>query len=78
MIGSPSAETGIGPLITVWMPTSLRMGSLSAAGNAKSSSRSILGGKSSRPKSRGGMPRHQPFDPSSQPPMTKEPESGFR
>src|SRR5882724_1998249 len=50
MIGSPSAETGMAPLMIVWMPRSLRIGRRSAAGRANSSSRSMSGGNSERAK----------------------------
>ena len=79
MIGSPSADTGIGPLITVRMPISLSTGRRSAAGSANSSSRSMLAGNNCRPKSNGARWFQQPWVPSSQPPMAKAPPtSGLR
>ena len=78
MIGSPSGEIGMGPLIRVRMPRSLSAGMRSAAGMMTCSKRSKFDGSSSRPKSNG-----TPRDPNgtvffSQPPTTSAPTSGFR
>ena len=79
MIGSPSGEIGIGPLITVRMPSSFRIGRRSAAGSMKASSRSWLGWNSSRPKSRSGTPALPKVGvPFSQPPIASAPGSGLR
>jgi hypothetical protein len=78
MIGSPSGEIGIGPLITVRMPISFRIGRRSAAGSMKASSRSWLAWKSSRPKSNGTPLLPKVGVPCSQPPMASAPGSGFK
>jgi hypothetical protein len=77
-IGSPSAETGIGPLMIVWMPISLRIGNRSAQGSANSSRRSMFSGNNSRPKAKGGRDRQHPFVPFSHPPIANAPISGLR
>ena len=78
MIGSPSGEIGIAPLMIVRMPISFSTGMRSAAGSAKGSSRSMLGWNSSRPK----LARHAGLAEgrvsSSQPPIAKAPGSGLR
>ena len=78
MIGSPSAETGIGPLISVWMPTSFSTGTRAAAGRAIASKRSKLAAKSSREKSFGTPSRQHGRVPCSQPPTAKALTSGLR
>ena len=57
--GSPSAETGIGPLISVRMPVSFRIGSRSAAPERIGSKRSMFSGNSSRAKENGTPSRQQ-------------------
>ena len=59
MTGSPSAETGIGPLMSVRMPVSFRIGSRSAAPVRIGSKRSKFSGKSSRAKANGTPSRQQ-------------------
>ena len=43
MIGSPSAETGMGPVITVWMPLSVSAGTI---GSVPAQVVQMLGGQS--------------------------------
>ena len=78
MIGSPSGEIGIGPLMRLRIPISLSDGMRSAAGTMTCSNRSKFDGSSSRPNSKG-----TPREPNgtvffSQPPTTSAPTSGFR
>ena len=78
MIGSPSGEIGIGPLITVRMPSSFRIGRRSAAGSTNCSSRSWLGCSSSRPNEKGTPFAPKVGVPFSQPPIASAPGSGLR
>ena len=62
MIGSPSGETGIGPLISCLRPSSPNSGMRSAVASAISSKRSMFGGSSSCANSNGtpfGMERRR-------------------
>ncbi len=78
MMGSPSAETGMGPLIRLCTPSSSSTGSRSVAPWAMASKRSKLESKSVRAKSQGGALRQQALVSGSQPPMAKAFTSGFR
>jgi len=78
MIGSPSGEIGIGPLISWRTPSSLSSGMRSAAGTAIFSKRSKLPAKSSRPKSNDTPRSPNGTVLSSQPPTAKPPTSGFK
>ena len=78
MIGSPSGEIGIAPLMIVRIPISFSTGMRSAAGSMNASSRSMLGWNSSRSKP-AGMPVSPKVGVSaSQPPIAKAPGSGLR
>ena len=78
MIGSPSGEIGIGPLITVRMPSSFRIGKRSAAGSTNCSSRSWLGCEQLAAEAKGTPSAPKVGVPFSQPPIASAPGSGLR
>ena len=78
MIGSPSGDTGIGPLMSCFRPSSPNAGMRSAVATAISSKRSMFGGSSSCANSNGTPRGWNDGVPISQPPTAKPPTSGLR